>query len=309
MIVDPERGNSPVLIEWRSGFLTTGSLQESETRLNNLVEMLQKMSTAEPDVSSSATINFKIPECIGWVTNTPDFRSIGLVFRYPEPARRLAKQQGRVPRVTTLQDRIEAYRKGECITMPSLGARFELAVGLAEALGNLFVVNWVHRGLRSHNILFFGESLDAPHLSGFTYARPGEELEFSNAPDEDPDFRRYRPENYSDLLLHYDCSPSEDRILSLPSTIGLDMYALGVILLEIAEWRTIKDMDHGESSRDLGPLIRRHVEALGARVGEIYQGVVELCLREGSGDWQQKTTEEAMKVVVAVIEQLSKCHA
>ncbi|KAF8251261.1 hypothetical protein K440DRAFT_615872 [Wilcoxina mikolae CBS 423.85] len=307
----------PVLIEWRGGFQTTKSPSQGETRLDNLTEMLRHMSGAPSDSTSHphAVIDFRILECLGWITDSGDFHRVGLVFRYPH----FARNHGLTLPIVSLRDRIVAYRKrreGDVppVCVPSLGARFALAVGLAKALGNLFLVNWSHRRLRSHNILFFGnETLDAPFLSGFTYARPGEELKISNPRDEDSDYSYYRPENYADLLVHY-CKTSDDaQTPLLPVTAGLDVYALGVILLEIAEWRTVAEMEDMEKKpgRGLGKsqLIWKRVENLGARVGDIYQGVVERCLQEGCSDWKEKSVEEAMAVAVAVVEELSKCRA
>jgi len=302
----------PVLIEWREGFQTTKSPTQRETRLDNLTEMLGNMLSTASDSTShtDAVIDFRVLECLGWITETGDFHRVGLVFRYP----RFARNHGSTLPIVSLRDRIVAYRKRREGNVPTLGARFALAVGLAKALGNLFSVNWAHRRLRSHNILFFGnETLDAPFLSGFTYARPREELKISNPRDEDPDYNYYRPENYLDLLMHY-CKTSDDtQTSSLPVTVGLDVYALGVVLLEIAEWRTVEEMEYMEkrSGESLmkSQLIWKHVGNLGARVGNIYQGVVERCLQEGCSDWKEKSVEEAMAVAVAVVEELSKCRA
>jgi hypothetical protein len=79
---------------------------------------------------------------------------------------------------------------------PSLGARFRLCHELAQSLSLLHSVGWIHRSIRSENILFFNvdarkDELNEPYLCGFEACRL--EDDFSTGPwDDSPDRNVYR---------------------------------------------------------------------------------------------------------------------
>lgn len=79
---------------------------------------------------------------------------------------------------------------------PSLGARFRLCHKLAQSLSLLHSVGWIHRSIRSENILFFNTDartgeLHEPYLCGFEACRL--EDDFSTGPwDDSPDRNVYR---------------------------------------------------------------------------------------------------------------------
>lgn len=81
-----------------------------------------------------------------------------------------------------------------------LGVRLQLAFSIATAVSNLHRVGWVHKDLRSDNIVLFGKTntstavntditaqldFSTPYLFGFEYSRP-EDDETAKTPDFDP---------------------------------------------------------------------------------------------------------------------------
>lgn len=73
--------------------------------------------------------------------------------------------------------------------MPSLSAWVALIRTLAESLEKLHAVDWLHKDVRSDNIIFFSckeddlLDLKKPYLSGFDYSRPESSVSLSeNAP-------------------------------------------------------------------------------------------------------------------------------
>ncbi|GAW18465.1 hypothetical protein ANO14919_079410 [Xylariales sp. No.14919] len=137
-------------------------------------------------------------------------------------------------------------------SVPSLTQRAALALAVAENLERLHAVNWLHKGLRSYNILFFSrndrvprssqdghrdgrnpQTLDfgRPILSGFDYSRPTVEWQWTESATQNPAHDIYRqPE------VQAGSSTADDRAAFKKS---YDYYSLGVILLEIARWQPI----------------------------------------------------------------------
>ena len=122
--------------------------------------------------------------------------------------------------------------------LPSQTQRVRLARILANALSQLHSAGWLHKSLRADNILFFpslantddhkyGISLDEPYLVGYEYARFDGSSEVSEQPSSNPEHDIYRhPSAIGDY------SESFNRLF--------DIYSLGLIFLEIAQWRPLK---------------------------------------------------------------------
>jgi hypothetical protein len=68
---------------------------------------------------------------------------------------------------------------------PSLTDRMRLALGLAQAVANIHSRNWLHKGIRSENVVFLTpgmRSIDEPRLIGFDFARRDGQNEYSEKP-------------------------------------------------------------------------------------------------------------------------------
>jgi serine/threonine protein kinase len=82
--------------------------------------------------------------------------------------------------------------------IPSQTDRFRLATELATTLLHLHASGWLHKGLRSDNILFFSPSpdaprtLDEPYIMGYEYARHDQPGELSQKPSQNPAHDVYR---------------------------------------------------------------------------------------------------------------------
>lgn len=185
----------------------------------------------------------------------------------------------------------------------SLNERFHVAKVISRSLGALHNDRWLHKGIRSHAVKFFfrddsdnnkDNTVDAPcdtstpYLTDFSLARPEGEFSASR-------FAMPTP-----LI--------EDNIYRHPQRFGRaqedfdkvhDVYALGVVLLEIGLWRTAMDMagempavkqaaSAGQAPRVTGEdvkawfleLARRELEH---RMGAAYKNAVVFCL--DGGDW------------------------
>ena len=260
------------LNEWRN---RTGSSQ-IESRLRLLTELL---CFEKPE-------GFRAPHCRGYVkvvdgNNEPKF---GIVFQRPGMANPILK-------ISNLHQLLKTCQK------PSLSARVSLCSALAESIHSFHMVNWLHKGLRSENILFFvpdgkRPDLSAPYVSGFELSRPNVYEQMTEKPRCNP---------LCDIYRH---PYAQSNLISERYRKAYDMYSLGIVLIEIASWRRIEDIMGFKNVAEMKPralmgvqerLLRGSVTTTGhdahqvenvvyldgveAELGGAYREIVEICLR------------------------------
>jgi hypothetical protein len=219
-----------VWIEWKTyepSSFNGGPDPKILERLRALTALLKEIKRTD---------QFRAPHCLGYfrdhdpVTNDDRCR-FGLVFEKPEGVR---------PRTRPIS-LLEILRDTEQ-DMPSLTSRIALCHAIAEIVEKLHAVDWLHKGLRSHNIIFFpseddeesgdydGINFKMPYISGFDYSRPAQNEDMTEKP----------PENAAyDLYRHPRVHGSGPRDAASGYKKSYDIYSLGVILLEIAYWKPV----------------------------------------------------------------------
>ncbi|CAH0045673.1 unnamed protein product [Clonostachys solani] len=140
------------------------------------------------------------------------------------------------------------------VPMPSLSRRAELSLTLATSLGRFHDVGWLHKGLRSQNILLFGSNLKTadlsqPYITGFELSRPSEMSELT-------DKARFEPE--ADMYRHPLVQGGENAAAYGKS---FDLYGLGILFLEIAFWLPIESILSIENVGALTPEKLRSIRA------------------------------------------------
>lgn len=141
----------------------------------------------------------------------------------------------------------------------SLGTRFQVAKAIAQSIGSFHADGWVHKSVCSQSVVFFKDRttkslmLESPYLVDFGYSRPEEGRTYA---------RSYQATNRSTLYLH----PDRPR---MTFTKLHDVYALGVVLLEIATWKVARD--HFESA--IGNLDRATAEINKEEVREKFESI------------------------------------
>ncbi|OCL04809.1 hypothetical protein AOQ84DRAFT_225548 [Glonium stellatum] len=158
---------------------------------------------------------------------------------------------------------------------PTLGQRFAMARALAETIFQLHSVNWLHKSIRSENVIFGYDSdrnisYDKPYLIGFEFSRMGNDRSTTEHDDllerniyRHPD--RQGPPNESQRF-----------------TVLHDIYALGVVLLEIGLWRTVigfDDYEDMEAEAIMLDIQENAKDRLPHYTGLDYEEAVSACLK------------------------------
>ncbi|CZR65627.1 uncharacterized protein PAC_15527 [Phialocephala subalpina] len=203
-----------IWVEWKQYQVpeVPGSKPRSLERVEQLAALLMSQKPEQ----------LCVPPCLGFFEIHEENSAtgyFGLVFKLPDNA----------PDGSKLHSLLEALGSNE----PSLTDRINLAGKLATCLLYIHSVNWLHKGLRSDNIVCFSDGLDTrfenPYLMGFEWARPDLDGQFTEPVPNEPEWGLYRHPDYQGI------TPSRARKT-------FDIYSLGVILLEIAFWKPIKNM-------------------------------------------------------------------
>ncbi len=157
-------GKDGVVVEYK-GYEQdrTGSINEIVSkRILQLVALLHETKKSQ----------FRVLQCTNFFDDVPGKR-IGFAFELPSSTSSLTP--------TSLNSKLVSKR-----LKPGLGTRMKLANALAESLGHLHSVGWVHKSLRSENIIFLAGSdgdrtasteppeiviLEEPRIFGFEYSR------------------------------------------------------------------------------------------------------------------------------------------
>ncbi|KAI1085263.1 hypothetical protein F5B20DRAFT_521586 [Whalleya microplaca] len=293
-----ETSDRSMLIEYRYYAPESPVPVEMDTRTHDLVDSLAKL-LHQP----KGTV-FRTPSCWGWARQAQQNR-VAFMFSIPE---------GREPRPASLYKIL-----GSSPQPPSLGQRFNLALQLARCISHLQLVKWVHKSFRSENILFFppllkSESASAASLQPY--------VDFS-----DPWVLGYefsRPEKYfshgqSDRCVTRDVYRHPDR-QGKPTELFTkvhDIYALGVVLLEIGLWQQATSLDKSGFAKVRDPhdikkqLVRHAEKRLASKMGEKYQRLVLTCLQndfEVANDTKEdlKLQQAFRSQVLAVLENAAK---
>ncbi|KAI1802549.1 prion-inhibition and propagation-domain-containing protein [Daldinia bambusicola] len=228
-----------------------------ERRIEHLTTLLLK----NPDNPEK----LHLPAARGYV-HDPASARFGLVFESPTS--------------TSISVPESLYARLQIVSKPSLTTRIEMALRLTTSLEYLHVAKWLHKGLRSDNILFLTSSSSnwTPLcLSGFDYSRPsGDRTELPTKRGEHDLYRH--PEVQFDVPRDGEYGYEEKH----------DVYSLGVVLMEIGLWQPIHHVvGLSLNERMRRPDIRRvredlleekRLASLESEAGKRFSEAAKLCL-------------------------------
>lgn len=267
----------------------SGAMQQNllkvKTNIRTLATLLQNSAFVEEDESTAEVSSGPVLhtfQCIGYI-DEPENNRMAFVFQLPAIASSLDNLQ-------TLHAFIEeSDTRGKPTNYLPLEQRFLLAHNLCITILNLHGSGWVHKSIRSTNIVLLpkdsAESLDTsvtnpskviPYLTGFEFSRlatASTEVMF----DFDIERNLYRHPNRQG-------APTKN------FNKLHDLYAVGVVLLEIGVWKTVTSrLKPGfEQARKSGKipspeyirqsLLRIAKEELPKEMGTRYAQAVVTCL-------------------------------
>ncbi|CAG9986605.1 unnamed protein product [Clonostachys byssicola] len=301
-----------LLVEWRPEFKRRDQDPiNPANRLNQLTYTLREMSeAANPSVQDlSNPVNFRILRCEGWVTSDLNHKRTGLVFTFP-------KSLGQVP--VSLHDRINQTQKRN---LPDLNVRLDMARALSRSIANWIAIKWLHRAFRSDNVLLFEpEAYKELYVVGHSYTRPDSGIgDLSTLQDTNSDHMLYRPP--PDMTGWWDVKdplPAEGAIGQTVNPIdrvrridaGFDVFALGIVLLELGYWRTVSSLKKEYQRKDSKLKFNQAAllfaaDHLGFKTGTRYRDVVVRCLE--LKDWLSGKSDPE-QFMAQVLRDLNSCR-
>lgn len=273
------RGQARVLVEWKKGPWAEDEVR-MEARVDNLAIMLGRMKAGTGGES------YRVLTCEGYFEHT-EKHTFGIVYSFPKHADPL-----RMP--VSLYD-ILTKNSQYLSAVPSLDARLELSKHLVISLNELHCSGWLHKQISSKSIIFFWpeaapgqerapavfpeESLNHPYIVSFDLSRPTKDAwgteEKSAASGKTMDLRRHPDQNANRSARRH------------------DIYSLGLVLLEIGQWKRLEDMVRPEECGSFHEKAPSQAEILGFQVGKTYRAVVDKMLRSVKEDkytWRESST-------------------
>lgn len=228
--------------------------------------------------------------------------AFGIVYDFPELSVPMTEL-----RATTLAAVLD--RKPGIQEPPLLGERFRLAHSLAVSLFRFHSIGWLHKSIASKAIMFFShqrlplsEQMQNWYLRGFLHSRLNDKLAISMGWTPDPELLEYQHPDYLRGLNN----------ASARYQPRFDYYSLGIVLLEIGLWMSLKKMT-GKwegSPEELRKKLLDKVPLLGARAGALYRDAVTACL---TGRFAEVEGEDFAAIRLSfkalVVDQIAQCKA
>ncbi|KAH7140169.1 hypothetical protein B0J13DRAFT_557309 [Dactylonectria estremocensis] len=222
-------------------------------------------------------------DCLGFYEHPDPDVNAGVCFAFKNPPNTVTEPI----RLTTLLLNGKTKFKHAGVSVGPvffLGQRFAMALTLASAVYQLHYLGWLHKGIRSHNVLFYlpkdQQNKWKPDpkqlfLTGYEFARPASLPSLSVKPETTVEEAWYQHPAYMDsVLVKYEPS--------------FDLYSLGIVLVEIALWKRAETLAHEgntDKSRPCIPLeqwqryvIRYLLPTVKEKMGEVYGEVVRRCI-------------------------------
>lgn len=333
-IADFERGSLPqseyrtvtmlngrrVVVEWKYYSSERTIRVDQILRLGRLGDLLNK---------NRLHAQFMTMRCHGLVDDAENSR-IGIAFS-EEESEQVA--QVSTQRLRTLQEVVEK----ETMPLP-LGQRFELARKLAAAVHHLHSVDWLHKSIRSDNVVCFWESVPptrvpkpnpasipeedganaatAPsaevtevrprrvvpfYLVGWDLSRPDHPSELTETLSiSTSDFKKKERniEMYSHPRLHVQSGQAK----RTRHRAEFDIYSLGLVLLEIGLWRPLDDFRQRckDDAEFRAKIAGEYCDRLRPKVGDIYCRAVRRCLRNDFGVIDQPEHDDGQELLLQV---------
>ncbi|KAF8459298.1 hypothetical protein BDZ91DRAFT_799946 [Kalaharituber pfeilii] len=255
--------SSLLLIEWKeyNSRWVSKIGHELYKRVRDLAKLLH-----HPEQDGTAIPDLRILRCIGWFHDEANYR---FGFAYDLPGKPISLNS------------LIASKASNTRVVPPLGMRFELATALARCLRAVHDLGWLHKNISSYNIIFSPSdramtTTATPYLIGFHHSRIDDVEAFSEGPNVNKSQAEYQHPEYQASRARA-ASATETRFHRI-----YDYYSLGLVLLELARWQTLKEMLRGKDTftpTEIRDYLLNKVGRIDGNVGATYRKVVVACLR------------------------------
>ncbi|KAJ4309383.1 hypothetical protein N0V84_011531 [Fusarium piperis] len=275
--------STDVLVEWKliddsntpPGYSAVTYRAMAENRIKNLARLLKRSSRLE---------DLRTLDCIGVVSRdglSDNEVRHGIIFRIPSK------------RYTTLKAILEGPQDDIF-----LDDWFKVARSVTRAVLCLHLAGWLHKGLRSENILYFAKddgtiSYEEPYLAGFEYSREISALGQTEGVTDDLEANLYQhvevqgvPEDSENA----EKGQSAQHQGRTPFSMKHDIYSVGMLLLELGLQKPVIQM-YEEATKGEGYehsaaafqewIVSSELPKLGRSRGKEYLMATGLCLKSG----------------------------
>jgi hypothetical protein len=292
--------STQVLIEWRMipNTLSPAVKDGLHDQIHDLGLLLH---------SANKPTEFRTLDCIA-VVDMPvapqEDDRYGLIFKLDE------KKQ-----VFTLFDLL----MDEAFAPESLSHVLKLIQTLSKALLFLHLGCWLHKGIRSDNILFFAEDISdvnlcEPYIGGFEYSRTFAVKRLTQNVGDDKFENLYRHPDHQGLPLTKNDSTDANFEGRRPFSYEADLYSFGVLMMEIGLWSTASQVfersvaDKAHEGKGFREVFLDTIPGIKVRMGDAFAEATSLCLKSGlcvGGTGQPETIQEAF--YFSVVRALNRC--
>jgi hypothetical protein len=317
--------DTSVWIEWKPND-STSCIPDNNRVDPKIRSRVQKLAALL--ASNNRKVRFRAPHCLGYFVDESEDREsrFGLVFEKPA---RVANDTMPI----TLRDIIAASSNGKG-DIPSLTDRITLMKLLAETLERLHAVDWLHKGLRSANILFFPSSTPPkdtsvsvvkigdkyinfadPYISGFDYSRPATSDDMTERPVANPESDIYRHpvvQSTGNRAPSYSANNHAGASSRESYKKSYDIYSLGLLFLEVSQWKLLNEIltidlksarpKHTWLVKNRVLQERQHLGFVRSYLGNTVEGVVRACLEGPVAFGLDEGCDERRGVVAAALQ-------
>lgn len=215
---------------------------------------------------------FPVLRCKGYYHDASQFR-FGIVYELPSFSVDV-EPMNLVKIINQTQSRTK---------QPSLNTKFNLACLLVSHILSFHRSGWLHKNISAFNVIFLpkdmenmSKSLSVPYFVGFNHARQSDEAQYSVLPP--PEVMEYQHPVYLKNTKRSSDNPV-DNVRGFRQEF--DYYSVGLVLLEIAFWRSLQDITkkvRGSPEELKGYLLDERVPLVSTYMGNVYENAVRSCL-------------------------------
>ncbi|KAH7146226.1 hypothetical protein EDB81DRAFT_883647 [Dactylonectria macrodidyma] len=286
--------------------------QQYDRLVGSSIRSLANLLSQEPKPTKLRAL-----DCLGFYEHPDSDVNSGVCFAFKNPPNTVAEP---IMLTTLLNGKVKFKHTGVSVDpFFFLGQRFAMALTLASAVYQLHYLGWLHKGIHSHNVLFYlpkdQQNKWKPDpkqlfLTGYEFARPASLPSLSVKPETTAEEAWYQHPVYRDsVLVEYEAS--------------FDLYSLGIVLVEIALWKRAETLAHEGNTDKLRPcipleqwqryVIRHLLPAVKEKMGEVYGEVVRRCIEgdiQGSKSKPDADFKEYLKLLdQEIVAKLELCFA